>query len=423
MQQSLSSKNVGFIPSILLSFFVLLYFGQLFSINYFSFAIGGIVVFAGFLAYLKTKESQLVITKNSLLLAIYFIFLASVLSFASLFALNPVHSVSRALISIGIYSAMFFIYRKVATTYIQNIKWGVFLSKTFTVLMVVIIVGQMVVPDWRMGIGGVRITGGTNPNTVSFFALFIIFISHFNGLTNKWTKLNKINWLLAVVILLWSMSRGSILAFAAFYAVYFGWYFVKGGLNFLLKGRLSKKFVRNSFIVSVFAVIVYFIMILVRDTNFYRFTILRLTGSDGFSTRTQTWDTLLAYFNQNPLFGGIGWWNATNVLHEGGSPHSLYVRLLSEVGVVGTVAALALPIFIVLGLIFKSYLEKNALYEKVKMLTASFLIAVFVTQITEDIFLVGYFELKNIIIIFSIALGSALLQRKPYIANDRSYNM
>lgn len=414
MQKDTINTKPGILSSFLLSAFTLLYFSMLLSLNYVTLGIGGLILFVGVILILN--NSSLWINKSTLYLSMYFIFLACALVFASLFAQNPAHSASRSIYSVGLFFSLFFIYKKIIKVYLNNIKWRKYFSKSLLIIMLIIFVGHFVNPEWRMGMGGVRLTGGTNPNTVSFFALFIIFISHFNSLLDKkWSKLSKATWLFAVLILFWSMSRGTILGFVVFYTFYFGWYFVKGYLEVFLRGKISKRLFKNSILLAVVFGLALFALNLLKETEFYRFTILRFTSDDGLSTRGLAWEILLSYFNQNPLFGGIGWWSATDVLPNAlgiaQSPHSLYVRLLSEVGIVGTVAVLLLPITLICILIIKSYVEKNAWNEKLMMLSSAILVGIFTTQITEDTFLVGLFSLSNLIIIFTIALAVALLER------------
>lgn len=423
MQQNIDNSKPGVLPSFLLSSFALLYFSMLLPYNLIPLVIGGLIIFAGGLWLLSS--SSLWITKSTLLLIVYFIFLASALLLSSIFAQDPAHSASRAVYSVGLFFILFFIYRKLIKVYLHNIKWRNYFSKALLFIMLIVLFGQLLNPDWRMGMGGVRLTGGTNPNFVSFFALFIIFISHFNSLLEKkWSRLNKVNWLLATVILFWSMSRGSILGFVVFYLFYFGWYFVKGYLEMFLRGKLSKKLFKNSILLAIVFGLGLFVLNIIKETDFYRFTILRFTSDDGLSTRGLAWEILLSHFNQNPLFGGVGWWNATNVLPDlpgiAQSPHSLYVRLLSEVGIVGTVAVLLLPVTLICILVIKSYGEKEVRTEKLMMLTSAILVGIFTTQITEDTFLVGIFSLSNLIIIFTIALAVALIERLKSISQDKN---
>lgn len=411
-------RKIGLFPRLFLLWVVLLYYSQMLPIRheYSEVIIGGIVIFTGGLLFLKCKIAEKRVSKSSLLLLIYFSFLLSALSITSVISVDPTSSFLKGIYSTGMYLLVFFIFKKMNELYIMQANWRNKFSNSFLISMLIIIVGQLVLPEWKTGVGGVRLSGGTNPNLVSFFSFFVIFISHYNSLINaRWFKIDKVNWLLANIILIWSMSRSGYLGYGVFYMAYIGWFFIIKDVSLLLKGKITKRLLKRTLLMVLIIPIIGLFYNRFKNTGFYHYTVLRVTGESGITTRTNAWEILLSYYKQNPLLGGVGWWNASDVLPNvvgmASSPHSLYVRLLSEVGIIGTVAVLALPIFIVLGLVIKSGLANDPKKEKMMVLTSSFLFGAFALQFFEDKFLTGIFGMGNNILIWVMAIGYLLLSK------------
>lgn len=416
--------KLGITPIILMSPLIILYFLEMFGLVYLELVYAGLIMFFGFIYYSMNRTLENTMTKASLYTIIYFLLLICAVSLSNMFAVNPTYSLLRGTYSIGLYLFMFFIYKAVNENYLSKVNWRLFLSRFFFITLLIILIGQITIPEWRAGVGGVRLSGGTNANFVSFFALFVIFTSHLNALLDggKWTKLNRINWLLGLVSLLWSMSRSAILGFVVFYTIYIGWYFVKGYLTAFLRGELPKKLVKNTLkaIVAILTLVLFVKYIL--PQNVYEQVMMRLTGEEGFTTRALAWDILLSHFQDNPLFGGIGWFYSPNVLPGASgvadSAHNSYIRILSEVGLVGFIPIMILPVVVMIWLFIKSYKayrQKETNKERVFLIVNAYLISLFCIIFFENHFLSGLFRLSNLVIILVISLGYVLCVKKNII--------
>lgn len=412
----MNNQSVGLIPSILLLYFPLSYFLQMPTFNSINFPIQSAIMFIGII-YLLGKGLKLSTVNDLKPTYIYMIFLTSVISLTSIAALNPSYSFSRGIVSILFFAILITLFYEMNKTYYRSFKWRRFLSFSFLISLIIIIVGQLVIPEWRAGIGGVRLSGGTNANQVAFFAIFIIFISHYNALIdNKWTKLQKSNWLLAFVVLFWSMSRSNILSFIVMYSIYLVYNLFRDDISLLLRGRVGKKSLKKLFYIFVTIVASIGFLNYFKSRPDYVFIEQRFLGEQGLNTREVAWEYLLSFFYQNPILGGLGWFNATNVLDNingATSPHNLYVRLLSETGLLGTTAVMAFPLILCLGLLIKNsrIQEKRfTFYKKQIFITFAFVIAIFVGQYFEDRYLVGFINMGNSIFIWSLAICLLLIK-------------
>lgn len=138
----------------------------------------------------------------------------------------------------------------------------------------------------------------------------------------------------------------------------------------------------------------------------------RLSGSEGLESRMDAWGRLWPYFEDAPATGSAGWWNATNLLPWQGigsgatSPHSLYVRLLSEVGLLGLTAVLLYPAAVALGLLANAFaLPVMSRRTYIYLYLFGSILSVFLGQLFEDRYMVGIFNNGNIIVIFLVTAG------------------
>jgi len=138
----------------------------------------------------------------------------------------------------------------------------------------------------------------------------------------------------------------------------------------------------------------------------------RISGSSGLDSRVQAWNRLWDFFEAAPVTGKAGWWNSTNLLPTTSSygvatsPHNLYIRLLSEVGIIGLIAVLSYPVILAITLLVGSFRSPLfSLEGNTYMFLFASIVSVFVGQIFEDRYLVGIMSISNGVVIFVLIAG------------------
>lgn len=262
---------------------------------------------------------------------------------------------------------------------------------------------------------GFRLHGWSNPNTIGQFALLPLFWSHYVSLRYKrWDRSHKLLWWLSLTVLLLSISRGAILCFVVTYICYYA-FKSAGNLVYIISSQY--KFAKSKVFYLISISLIFILVVFLYDPANISYLLRAEEIGSRLTLRTVEqrligWKHLWPYFTSNPLTGGAGWWNATNIVEAtaayGGvtSPHSLYVRLLSEVGILGTVAVLSLPGIVVILLLKKAaltHVKKYNFYSST--IVASFILGLFVRQLFEDSYLVGFGEMGSSIVVFAISVG------------------
>lgn len=408
----------GIVPSYILLFFQFSYIVMLkeFSNSFFKNILpiiffGGIIIIL--LAISIVNRSLLNITSNLALFYIYLLFLTGILLITSFFSNDPLFSTIRILfttLSLGITFSVFYIIQYI---YIQKVNWQLFFEWSSLLLLIILIIGQLYIPDWSFGIGGIRFSGGTNPNTIAFFSLYILIQTHINALlSNKWTKLKRIVWLVSFIVIIWTLSRTTILIVLLIYILFSFMHFYRIIISKPLKNNsiFSSK---GSLIIRIL-ILASIILVLFFNLNRFKYYELikkRIFDIENISSRNITWDILLFSFKENPIVGKLGWWGGSRYLSTihidsiASSPHNLFIRLLSETGVLGTIAVLALPI----ALLVLLFVKKAAINKYFGTPIGSYLfyviLSIFIGQFFEDKYLVGIFELGNNIIIWFLCLA------------------
>jgi O-antigen ligase len=346
---------------------------------------------------------------------IYAAFLLATLVFVNLNSLRPSYSISRSLFSVLEFAAMTVLSWQAISSMIYgetDSSW--IMSYGLIATMSSLLVGQLLIPAWEWGIG-IRMSGGTNPNQVAFFAFLGIVWAHHNSIKSKSTRREDVLlYISSFLVLAWSMSRSILLSWFILYAILFSYFLIsKASLFFLKSPRVS---ISNLKIFIVISLLVTFLFVYLPNYEFiqaaqsFQRIDERFTGVENVESRLEAWRDLWDYFVEAPLTGAAGWWNASELLpnHPGRatSPHNLYVRLLSEVGALGTLAVLMYPIYITIGLLAKT-LTAPVLSQQGIMNCFLFavLISVSVGQMFEDRYLVGVFDQSNYIIIFILTLS------------------
>lgn len=428
MRKTVRDNNVIFF--LVLSYFSIAYFTQLQEIQnkvpQISF-LPFIVLFIAYL-YINDKKSFSNYIYNNVLLNVYIILLGAVLTTTTFFSINPIYSLLRVFITIInlliTFTVFLYIIHRMSS---DKEEWKYTLSKILFLSAIVIIVGQLLIPEWKAGIGGIRLSGGTNPNLAGFFGFFIVFWSHFVALLEKrWGKMNVALCVSGSIILFWSFSRSVLLSLVVLYT----FYFMSKALLFIIDTRLKKiSLLYVSSLLFLLALIFLSVLFVdwtimfdnIRQTDLYKKIATRLFGTDGFESRYAGWEILISYFKNNPLFGSLGWWYSSDVLAftEQGiakSPHSLYVRLLAEVGIIGTMTVLVLPLFTFVSLIYISFcnIKYKHIYLKLMFLSSAIL-ATFTGQFFEDKYLVGIGEMNNSVVVWIMSLSFIYIRQAKKI--------
>lgn len=371
--------------------------------------IGFIYIFFNNLRYKKCLWRY-----NLVHVVLYTISLTIILSITTFYAIDPIHSLLRILVSTFYLLVTLFVFLYIIQRmFIDKKHWRKLLSNILIVSAFIIIIGQLLIPDWKSGIGGVRLSGGTNPNLAGFFGFFMVVWSHFEALTDKhWGKRKLTLWILGITILFWSLSRSVILSFIILYILYF----FLNVLGFIKRGKVKRGFLLFIpiliFLFIIFSFCSTFLFDDIKNTHLYGLIIDRISGTHGFETRYNTWKILLTHFSVNPLFGSIGWWYTSNLLSSferisiAGSSHNLYVRLLSEVGIIGTVFVLIFPLIIFIKTLYNCLFKSKNKYIFLKLgFLSSAILALFVGQFFEDKYLVGIGEFNNSVVVWILALS------------------
>lgn len=352
----------------------------------------------------------------------------------NLISVNPVFSISRSILSLSILVVSFLFFWQAVNIFDNSrMEKASLLSWSMLVLMILLILGQITIPDWRSGIGGIRMSGGSNPNQLGFFCFFSIIWAHYYSLKiSKWYKYNIILYILSFIAIIWSFSRTVLLSWFIAYFLYAFLILISKSF-YLLHGKITnisfKKLSIALIILSCIFLIIPFIEDILGIISILQVVENRLASTVGYNSRLEAWNRLWPYFTENPILGKAGWWNSTRLLPTGlvgvaESPHNLYVRLLAEIGILGSFVILFLPIFAALSLLFCSMIyplrqaQRNLLFY-----LFSVIFSLFITQFFEDSYLVGVGELNNGIIVLVLAVCIfELLKVKGYVPNKCRIN-
>ncbi|MCF3942622.1 O-antigen ligase family protein [Oceanobacillus alkalisoli] len=418
----------GILPAYVLSFFFVSYIAgtDLVSIplsnTYVSQLLFGSIVYILLLHSVKNKPQ---FKKINNLKGIYFylIILLAILSFCTFYSLNPVYSFPRMLYSILMLGIILTVFYTIQLNYLSQIKWRNFFEIISFLFLLLIIIGQLTIPEWSFGVGGLRLSGGTNPNSIAFVVLFILLQTHLNALlNNSWKKFQIVVWITALIVLLWTFSRNVLLTFFIVYFIYISYFMIKKIFAGFNAKRLFKSLIQMMFVIFIS----FLTTIILKNSKYYDLIIIRLFNTENLETRSGASDIMFQYFFQNPLFGGLGWWGSQQLLQSANidaaaaSSHNLYIRLISEVGVVGLVAILFLPVCIAILVLHKRFIIKFKFSNHIAVLSFAIIIAIFFGQFFEDRYLTGLFDVNNNIIIWflSFALAVYYFSKEYYCKNQ-----
>lgn len=346
---------------------------------------------------------------------LYLFFFISVLFLSSFYSHDVWRSLTRSFLS----AAFFLLIFNVADFYSKRLSSGIdlnFLNGLIAGFLVVLLILGLALDGYTGGSGGFRLTGGVNANTVGFLGFVVVIWSHLSKIYLQSNK-NIANFLLflAVVVVIWSGSRTVLAALVFFYLVIISLH----AFSFFLRMSISKNGLKYTFL-AFFIILSSLILFLNLDYlssyhGWFAYLESRLnydpSSDSNLGTRHQAWSILLEYFHANPFFGGAGWFNATNILtyhvetyglEIASSPHNGYVRVLSEVGLLGALAVYSFPLFFVFYSFFKFVklsIRKDIAAAPYPIIIAGIL-AVFLREYAEDSYLTSYYTLSTFIVVF-----------------------
>ncbi|CAD7035488.1 hypothetical protein REJC140_03415 [Pseudorhizobium endolithicum] len=296
-------------------------------------------------------------------LLLYSATLGAALLIATIASSDPMYSAPRALTSCLLFGTSGIVaYRFVNVTerYADEVLPSI--SAALSAFLLVLLSGYLFgFGGFRSGgMGGFRLAAGINPNTAGFLAFTTVVWSLLSAFSKGyWRTYDRILFLLAITVAALSFSRSAWLALSVLFA-FLTWVKL---LRILVMGRFRTSLLVLWLAISVAGIVLTFIILLFNafllEPTYLRHPIaqyletrLSVNGDDNLSSRARAWGILLAEFRSNPLFGGVGWYNSTRLLDQhpdvAASPHSLHVRLLSEVGLVGYISIIALPLLAIL---------------------------------------------------------------------------
>lgn len=327
-------------------------------------------------------------------------------------ALRPTYSIFRVIVSVGILAlSIIFFWQALQVIETTKMRRGRLLTYSLLTLLIILLLGQLTIPEWATGIGGIRMSGGSNPNQLAFLAFFAIFWAHYSTLKKRaWERAEVYLYVVSLVVLAWSLSRSVILTWISLYFIYFA---IAGVLHFahLLRGRVRLSVLRKIVATGVFCLLLVPAIPTLEKTVYilqdFQKIEQRLSGESGLQSRIRAWKDIWPYFTEFPITGRAGWWNSTNVNSRVGgrmtatSPHNLFVRLLSESGIIGLILVLLLP-FTVMIMLFLRLLSQRLSSNKffVLLFAMASLISVLVGQLFEDRYMVGVGGIDSGIIYF-----------------------
>lgn len=404
-------KWPGIIPIMILLYFPLKHYQSQFEVESFNTYLT--VFYIGFMIFIIlttaiNNDNILSQFNNLKLFYLYIIFTMIIFIILSFFSINISSSVKNSLFAIVNLGLMFTCFYFVQYFYLKNINWRQCFEVISILFLLSLLIGQFIIEDWAP-IRNIRMAVGINPNVLSYLGLFFLIQAHINALiNNKWSMKQKIMWILALIVIFWTISRTTIFTFTfiyAFYALYLWWNNLKKNKNFKISFVLKN-------IIKVFITVFlgYILLKYIRNTEFYNDLVFRLSNADNVSSRTDTWKFLLASFKNSPLVGGYGWGGTREALIYvdilADSSHNLFVRLLAETGIIGLITIIALPISIV----FYIFISRNKLEEIFKNPLGMFILIViigvfFVLQMFEDRYLYGVFRNTTDITIWFLSFG------------------
>lgn len=412
--------NAGTAPAVLLAGIVYaMWWFHYFGVS----AIVTLVFVAAILCAPLMKRPSL--SQNEVNILVYFTLVFGLLFLLSFSLPIPEESLAR-LIPTFIFSCVAFLGASRLARFVLSEETNLvqLVNTAFSVLFVIFILGFFFVPGFSSGgMGGLRLSGGINPNAAGGIALYgLIWASLAFHFSTHRSKFNGLLMLLAVICIALSFSRTAMLAAVVYLALVatltfdkrFWWgiavaLVILSGLGGILSYFVGQYQFEQYLIYAERRLIVDF-------------------GDANFSSRVVAWNVMYQAFLESPVLGHFGWYGATRYLSDlaleygAASPHNLHLRLLSEVGLIGYILLLLLPAFAIVCALIKSVSRQgyqyngrmvSILYRKI---AAALLAIFFIAELFEDRFMTSYINITTLFVFFLIALvfNAADLRLRTY---------
>lgn len=349
--------------------------------------------------------------------------LAFIFVITSITSINSIYSIYSGLFIVALLTIMFNVIGPFLISLNTNIGLRRKLSLHFLLILLIAILGDFLIPSWNWD-STIRLSGGVNPNMLALIALFIFIWFIDLKIDKLFSRLSNLGLLLSLIVLLWTVSRGRIGSMVIL-IVYLSLciFIVMMIPKFQFKFKKKKAMINCVLGIIILMIISVGLFVALQNEGIVN----RLsTPIDG---RENAWLILIEGFNQNKLFGSFGWWNANDVVKQyatdniniASSAHNLYLRLLSEVGIIGLVFIMALPLYLVIKSMKTFFLKVNIdNTRRLKLILYSgALIAFFASQFFEDQYLNGIGDFQTGLFIWLITYCYYLLISSSNIQLDK----
>lgn len=403
-----SYKIRGFIPRVLTIYFLAQYIFYMVAVQYgIRLEYINLPMITLLFLYVVIKTDGNLGRNWILIYIIYICLLTACLSFTTFFAPDQKYSILRILMTCWILFSLMIVFFYTVKKSHDNVGWGNAISISLLLILLIAGVGQIILPEWEYGM---RLSGGVNPNGMGYMALFCNFWFMYQIASGHKGKLLKIGWLLSIVLMLWTMSRTILLSVGVLYITY---------LLFVIATKAYKVNIKKilSFLVLTMTTIGLFKVI--QNTLWYKVTLSRFSDTTNLGSRQSAWGILQDQFYSNMWVGGAGWWSSSSLLSayasEARTSHNLYLRLLAETGLIGTIPVLVLPLIIFISLIYLGFIVKSVEYKRKIFLVSSMILCLFFGMGFEDRYLTGVGGFNTGPFIWVMAMGVFLMYDVTYV--------
>lgn len=360
--------------------------------------------------------------KNTKKFNLYIAFLTMIMIITNLFSVNIVYSLVSSLFSVFLLLIIFKVVGPIVIKSEENNELKRKISVQLLTIHFIAIIGNFLFESFNWN-STIRFSGGVNPNMMALISMFTLIWFLDLKIDKKLNKLSSLGIFFALISLFWTLSRGRIIA-----TLFLLMYLVLAKLMVVLNSKLQYGF-KKSKVLKFLLFMILGVLVTPILLNFIISSdqiIQRLSTST--NSRLFAWEFLMNGFKENVIFGTYGWWNANDIIKQysvagmATSSHNFFLRVLSEVGILGLLAILLLP----LGLILKAFykvmfdrmIDKNQRNKLI--LYSGSIIAFFISQIVEDQYLqgVGDFQTGLFVWIFA-ATHYNVIKDKIVIKNNK----
>jgi hypothetical protein len=303
--------------------------------------------------------------------------------------------------------------------------------RVLVLFLLFLIAGQLIIPEWRSGPAGIRFTGGLDASNVAKLAWVCLILAQYCGTRLGWSYSARILTCLSVLIIVWSFSRSVWLGVLVQQFAYF----ILRKLLFRKPNDEGRRYRARKVVFVLGAILVVtLISYLIHAQAVLDFVWSRLKNVQNIQERVAAWSIGIQTFIDSPVVGKVGWWKFSHVLEQAiaegrdsaSSPHSLWVRLLVEGGLVAaTLVALFFGYMFLSGL-----LRARKLFASGEISRGSALLSIAAAipgfcahQLGEDDFLVGtgsdFGHLLIAVIISIVSLEIAIARSRAGVPRRR----